>query len=446
MSDYYVVLVYLVILGIGCAAPFILCLGYVWVDTSYPQDLSRLLVGQPVALIMGSAAIGGYLLFDRRSPPRLTLPWALVFVMALWVTLTSTWAVSPTDAWGKWDWAFKTVLFSGLIPLMIRSRIQIEALIQVFLFSASIAIIPYGVKGLISGGAYGNALSPLRSSFGLGEGSTLSVAAVMFIPIALYLRRHALLIGRQKLRNPLYIAFVLACIAAAVATFARTAIIGFGVLAGVMWLQSRHKILLIGGFIVIAFGIYQTAPDSWKARISTIRSDVQSESTIDDSAMGRLVVWKWTLQFAKSHPLGGGFNSYVVNHIVDDGVDYGPGKAFHSIYFEVLGEHGYVGLGIFLSIMLGTIINLLRVSVQARGNPDIAWCGDLSKALLTSLLVLMAGGAFVGIAFQPLLWYLFALTTCVQQYVYRYRSAAPVQSHVLRPALVNGTRPISIGH
>jgi putative inorganic carbon (HCO3(-)) transporter len=438
MSDFYVVLVYLGVLGIGCFAPFVLCLGYIWVDTSYPQDLSRFFFGQPVALIMGSAAIGFYLLFDRRSPPRLTVTWALMFVMALWVTLTTTWAVDPIAAWGKWDWAFKTVLFSALIPFMVRSRIQIEALIQVFLFSASIAIIPYGAKGLISGGVYGNALSPLRSNYGLGEGSTLAVASVMFIPFAFYLRRYSLLIEQQKWRTPLYICYVIACVSAAIATFARTAIIGFAALAAVMWLQSRHKLLLIASLAVIALATYHLTPERWRARIHTIGVAAADNSSIDESAKGRLVVWKWTLGFAKTHPFGGGFNSYTVNHIIEDGVDYGAGKAFHSIYFEVLGEHGFVGLGVFLAIMLGTIVNLLKIRWQSRANRELAWCSDLANALLTALFIVMAGGAFVGIAFQPLIWYLFALTNCLQQYVRRYHIPQSGQAQPIRLKFVDG--------
>jgi hypothetical protein len=45
--------------------------------------------------------------------------------------------------------------------------------------------------------------------------------------------------------------------------------------------------------------------------------------------------------------------------------------------------------------------------------------------------VLLACGAFIGIAFQPMLWYMFAMTTCLSQHV---RQAMRLEQDAAKPA------------
>ena len=61
MSDYLVALVYAALLLGGFAAPFVTSLGYVWVDSFYPQYVGRFVLGSfPVAAVMGTAAVLSY--------------------------------------------------------------------------------------------------------------------------------------------------------------------------------------------------------------------------------------------------------------------------------------------------------------------------------------------------------------------------------------------------
>ena len=72
----------------------------------------------------------------------------------------------------------------------------------------------------------------------------------------------------------------------------------------------------------------------------------------EDAALGRLLAWAMDMDFANRNPAGGGFDAYRGNYVViarPDGQEISiKGLASHSIYFEVLGEHGWIGLGIFL--------------------------------------------------------------------------------------------------
>src|SRR5581483_1696707 len=96
MRDLGLAFTILAFLGLGVTAPFILTLGYVWTDTFYPQWLSfGMFQAAPLSALMGISAIGGYLLLDRRSPPRPTLTLVLIIAFAGWITLTCTWAAVP---------------------------------------------------------------------------------------------------------------------------------------------------------------------------------------------------------------------------------------------------------------------------------------------------------------------------------------------------------------
>ena len=178
-------------LAVGLAAPFILTLGYVWVDTLRPQDITWYILNQmPVALIMGVAAMAGYYLLDRRSPPRLTLGTLLPVLIGCWITATMFWAEVPAAGWPKWNWAFKSVMFSAFIPLVIRSRVQIEAFVQIYVLSLAANFIPFAAKVLISGGGYGQNLGLMGGNANLSEGELLSTVVLMAIPLALHLSRH----------------------------------------------------------------------------------------------------------------------------------------------------------------------------------------------------------------------------------------------------------------
>ena len=416
--------IYVAFLGIGTAAPFVMVLGYVWVDTFRPQDVAYLFLRElPVALIMGAGAVAAYVALDRRSPPPLFGSHVLIVVMAMWVTATMLWAVSPEAGWNKWDWAFKAIAFSAFIPFAIRSRVQIEAFVQVYVLSLAANFITFGAKTLISGGGYGTNLGLLQGNGGLAEGGFLSTVCLMVVPLALFLAKHATLMPRHRIVSLGYMGLALLATLTALGTYQRSALVGLLVLAAFMFVKTQHKFLfgmvgVVGGLALL----YMTS-DSWNARISTIGGE-----GLDNTTNVRILVWKWTLQFAATNPLGGGFMAFLINHIVVPSSSGAPGgetqfgRAFHSIYFEVLGEHGWPGIAIFLTMIASTLFALSRLKKQTKRDPELAWCADLADALQSSIVVFMASGAFVGIAYQPMFWYTIALSISLRAYVRRVQA------------------------
>jgi probable O-glycosylation ligase (exosortase A-associated) len=397
-------------------------LGYVWVDTFRPHLVAyTVLQGIPVSMIMGVAALGSYFLLDRRYRPKASAGIVLTILLAIWVTLTTTWAAAPHEAWPKWDWAFKTVAFSAFVPYVIRSKNQIEAFLAVYVFAFAAHILPVGLKAVLGGSGYGRTLGLIQSNSGIAETSTLAAVATSTIPLLLFLKDHGTLIPKNRFTGMAYWGLCAACVAATIGTHARTGLIGLALVGIALWLKSRHKVLLaLASLIVIGVGLQLTS--EWAARMSTIKS-YDSEN----SALGRIRVWQWTIDYAKENPLGGGFNVFVINSVTLPTEGGGEieikGKAFHSIYFEVLGEHGFVGLLLFLSIAGLSFLYLWKASRAAREHEELQWAGSLASALTLSLVTLMACGAFIGIAFQPPLYHIFSASFCIHAYVQRVRAA-----------------------
>ncbi|MDQ2803231.1 MAG: putative O-glycosylation ligase, exosortase A system-associated [Pseudomonadota bacterium] len=427
LRSLWLVLVYASFLGLGLAAPFVAALGYVWVDATTPQSIAWfILPSLPVAQIMGAGAFFSYLLLDRRDPPRPNAALVLTVLLALWVTLTTAgWAVVPDAAWVKWSWAFKAVAFSAFLPFVFRSRVQIEAFLQVLVFSAMANILAPGVKTLVSGGGYHSALGFVTANTGFGEGGFLSTVALMIVPTILFLRRHSVLMPRLPLVGVGYLGLVVACVSCAIGTYERSALVGLAVLGVALWWHSRRKVVVGGLLMTAAVVIGVTVSGAWQERISTIQTYKN-----DNSALTRLAVWQWTLEFAASQPLGGGFDVYRIDTIHTPPTPTEPeggeqhGRAFHSIYFEMLGEQGWVGLGLFGGVVLSCFLSLRRVARYAAGDPALAWCRDLSTALSAGLATYLACGAFVGIGFQPMLWYMVAASICLSAHVRRLRTSA----------------------
>ncbi|WP_043836870.1 putative O-glycosylation ligase, exosortase A system-associated [Muricoccus aerilatus] len=427
LRSVYLTLIYIAFVTLGVAAPFVFSLGYVWVDTFTPQNVAySILPSIPVSLIMALLAIGGYVMMDRRDPPGISLILVLTVLFAGWVTFTTAvLAVSPWSAWTKWNWAVKTILFSAFIPYVFRSRVQIEAFLQIYLFSLAIHVLPTGLKTIINGGGYGMALGVVSGNSGFAEGSTLAAVALMLLPIVLYLRNHTIIVPKHPITNLMYIGLAVATITCAVGTYARTGLIGMLVVGTGLWLRTRHKVTygLMGAVAGAALVFFTSS--AWNERISTINT-YQTEG----SALGRILVWKWTLDFVAHNPLGGGFNSFEVNEIrfpaADGGLedDVFRGKAFHSIYFEVLGEHGWPGLALFGALIVTAFLSLQRTSRWAKKTPGMEWLRELAYALQVSLITLLACGSFIGVAFQPMLYYMFALSACLAHHVQRLKKGA----------------------
>ena len=151
----------------------------------------------------------------------------------------------------------------------------------------------------------------------------------------------------------------------------------------------------------------------------------------ESSSLGRIAVWKWTLDYVAEHPLGGGFDVFRFNDILEatetEIIHYPPGvfggKAFHNMFFEVLGEQGMVGIAVYFGMILITLFKISRIRQRFKNIAEAEWAADLALALRDAMLLLMLGGMFVGIGYQAYIFYVIAMGVSLSQLTEKFSQA-----------------------
>ena len=434
-------LVFVAFLGAFFAAgfrkPFIFVLAYVYIDIVSPQRLTYILLNAiPISLMAVALTVGGWMLADDKTDTRVAPRQALIVLLLIYCGITTRTADFPIDALGKWDWVWKCLAFAAFLPLTLRTKLRIEALLLVMIASAASIIIIGGIKTIASGGGgYGTLNLMVSNNSGLYEGSTISTVAVAIIPLILWFTKFGTIFPPDWKVKVFCYALVFACLLIPVGTSTRTGLLCIGLVAVLMLRDTKRKVLylcLLGaaGLMAVPF-----LPSSFTDRMSTIKT-----YKADESASTRLAVWGWTWQYAKDHPMGGGFEMYRQNQIrydtekvegnaqnatIDKKLTVDKARAFHSAYFEMIGEQGFPGLAIWLLINLGGIIRMEVLRQRYRkAPPDQAWITPLAGALQSAHIVYLLGAAFIAIAFQPFVYMLIGAQIGLDTYLARKRSQA----------------------
>jgi probable O-glycosylation ligase (exosortase A-associated) len=411
----------LALLGLGLRRPFLFVLLYVYVDTVSPQRLSYYLINSiPLSMYVAAFAMGGWLLADDKRQFRIAPRQGLMLMLLGWAFFTTTHADFPVEALEKWDWVSKSLIWAMFMPLALRTRLRLEATLLFMVLSAGAIVIVGGIKTLASGGGYGVLNLMVTSNSGLYEGSTISTVAIAIVPVILWLSRFGTVFPRDWRVRLFAAALIFACLLIPVGTEARTGLVCIGVLAVLLLRDVKRRFLYMSCVALLGLVAVPFLPQSFSTRMDTI-----SNHEADSSAASRLAVWGWTWNYAKEHPLGGGFEAYRQNRLqvhtvatngagpvaeVDWKVLEDKGRAYHSSYFEMLGEQGFPGLFLFLLIQLGGLVRMeiLRRRFR-RETGDKAWIAPLATALQSGQIIYLVGSLFVGIAFQPFVWMLLAV-------------------------------------
>ncbi len=437
------------LLVLGLRRPFIWVLAYCYVDIVSPQKISYFLLASiPVSLIVFIAAFGGWLFIDNKSNMRFTFRQALILLLLFYCGISTLTADFPVEAAAKWGWVWKALIFALFLPLTLRTRLRIEATALIMALSAAGIIICGGIKTALGGGGYGMLKLFVNDNTGLYEGSTLSMVAVATIPLIVWLARYGTIFPKSKYVTLFSAALVFACLLIPVGTQTRTGLLCIGVL-GILSLRSvKRRFLYITGVALFAMAAIPFLPESYTKRMNTIENH-QS----DESASTRVAVWQWTFEYAKDHPLGGGFDAFRSNRLkvdtrrvdddgnvasVDVDTTIDQARAYHSAYFEMLGEQGWPGLAIWLLLQGLGLIQLEGVLRRLRRNDDPRDKSDaaLAGALQQGHVVYLVGALFVGIAYQPFIYMLIALQIGLVEQVRRRKLPAQCSAITLPRAMV----------
>ncbi|KFL45624.1 O-antigen polymerase [Sphingobium sp. ba1] len=444
-------LFFLAFLGVfflmGFRRPFLLVAVYAYIDIVSPQRLSYFLLNSiPISFIAFGAMVGAWLVMDDKKDCRFSARQGLMLVLLAWCGYTTMTADFPVEALTKWNWVWKAIIAGVFLPLVLRTRLRIEAMTVFMILCASTIIINGGMKTALSGGGYGVLNLMVDNNSGLYEGSIISCVAISLIPLILWLAKHGTIFPPDWKVKAFCYCLCLACLLMPIGTEARTGLVCIVILAGLMLMRSPRRfvygpLMLLAALVSIPF-----LPASFTQRMQTIENHQG-----DESASTRVAVWMWTLDYVKDHPGGGGFDNYLQNSftyvarsvVTDSGgsrletrIVTDKGRAYHSAYFELLGEQGYFGFAVWALIHLICFIRTesIRRFYRKRDGPQEAWISPFALALQQGHIIYMIGSLFVGIAYQPFIFMMLALQIGLDTYLTRKRKAAARQD--LATALV----------
>ena len=437
-------------IGIGFRKPFLFILCFCYIDIVAPQRLSYFLINSiPISLIVFGLAIAGWLAVDDKRDTRWSGRQVLLILLLLYCGITTIQADFPVEAQDKWSWVWKALVWAIFLPLTLRTKLRIEALTLIMLLSAASIAIAGGIKTAAGGGGYGSLQLLLNENFGLYEGSIMSTVGISIIPLILWYRRHGTIFPPDWRVSLFCFALCFACMLLPVGTQARTGLVCLVVLAVLSLRAVKHRILYMVGASLLAAAAIPFLPQSFTQRMETIEG-YQS----DESASTRVAVWKWTWDYAKDHPFGGGFNAYLQNHVrvkmaagaydpdapqsAEPIVYEDRARAYHSSYFEMLGEQGYPGLALWLILHISGLFQMerLRRRYLKTRRAEEQWIAPLATAPQHAHIVYMVGSLFVGIAFQTFIYMMLALEMGLWTYCRRREQQAGWRPLTARPARV----------
>lgn len=394
---------------IGFWNPIVFALGYIWADIVAPNRIAPyalgwislpMVFGLLVLLFLPNAII--------RGGPRWNWTSSLLLVHGIWMTLSLIWAVHQGPALFQWEFAIKAVLFALILPWFLRGRASVEAMVWTLVLCVALHAAPYGLKFVLGGGGYQQSLGLIADNSNYAESSTLAMLAISIMPLVWFLMRHQSVFKNQQLVRYGAIAGTVLLALSMAGTYARTGLVCLAALIAILTLQNGQRGVKIVLGLLSILCVYLAAPEQWFDRMYSI------DDTTDRSSMGRVAVWKWTLEYVAAHPLGGGFGiwrSSQFNLPLLDGSEIAvQGKAFHSVYFEVLGSLGYPGFIIYTAWIASSLLILRKISKDIGLGPENAWINDLARSLIIAMLVFLTGGIFIGVAFQSYPLYLAAIS------------------------------------
>ena len=359
---------------------------------------------------------------------------------------------------GLWMWFLITFLVAKQTPLFAdhveAGQLELERVSKILLMTMVTMILVTTIRRLkylamvigMSFGALGikGALFGLRtggeglvwgppSSF-VSDNNDLALAINMTLPLLFFLAREE---KSRFLRFTLWFSFV-ASILAVILTYSRGGLLGLAAVLGIIAIKVKRKLVATVSLVACILVLVTYAPERWMARMETFVG-----GQLDTSAQGRINAWYFSYNLASDYPLtGGGFGTFtpdLFQRYAPDPLDFhGP----HSIYFQMLAEQGYIGLTLFLVLLVSTIYSLRRIRRRARDFPGVQELTPYTHAFEVGLYAFLVGGAFLGRAYFDL-WFQFVACCVVLKILYAKERVRAVEEQERAESSVDLEMPVA---
>jgi probable O-glycosylation ligase (exosortase A-associated) len=398
MRDLLIISIVLFASVVALRQPWVGVLNWVWLSLMNPHRFSwGLAYDAPLAAIAAASTLVGLMATKDRNTPLNSAAAIFLAIFTGWMTLSWLMGISPAEDYEQWKKVMKINLMVFVALMLIRSRTQIVSLAWITALSLGVLGIKGGVFTVINGGNYRVWGPP--GTF-IEDNNEFALALIMTVPLLQFIR----LQSTSKALRVALLASMLLCTAAALGSYSRGGLLALLAMGSIYWWRGTNRFR--NGLVIALVGLAMIAfmPDQWGARMSTI--DNYSE---DASALGRFSAWWTAYGVAKDYPFGAGFEIARPELVARYSPYPGFVHAAHSIYFLVLGNHGFVGLFLFLGIWVSTWRSAAWIRRESAKQADLLWCFQLASMCQVTLLAYAVGGAFLSLSYFDLPYYVMVL-------------------------------------
>jgi putative inorganic carbon (HCO3(-)) transporter len=339
----------------------------------------------PVSLAIAASTLIGLVLTRERQNPFSNLAVTMTALLMVWMTISYVFSFEPDLCYETWDRTLKIMVMLIVTVSLLDTKQKLYA----FIWANVASIGFYGVKGGIFSIKTGGNFIVLGSGGFIAENNNLALAEIVILPLLYFLLTQT---TKKWPRRAMMASMALIAISVLV-SHSRGALLGLLAMFSYFWIKSDRKVLWGAIFVVSGLVALSALPEDYWQRMNTITSYDE-----DGSAQGRINSWWVAYNVANDRITGGGYRLNVAWIFAK----YAPNPRVilvaHSIYFQMLGEQGYIGLLLFLSIGVLTWINAQRMINRGKTSPELAWAVGLGKMVQVSMIGYAVSGAFLSLA------------------------------------------------
>ena len=388
MRTFVLAVILAALVPVSIAVPWIGVMTWTWISIMNPHKLTYgFLFNFPVAAVVGGATLIGLVFTRHRRMPPLNGVTLTLLLFIVWMCVTSLNAVHP-DKIGIMFWKVMKIQLMIFVTMMLVYR---RRHLDIFVWVIALSLAFYGVKGGIYTLLHGGGGRVYGPPGGFIEGNNeLALALTMCIPLLYYLRST---LRSTWGKHGMVFAMVFTALAV-LGSHSRGALLAIVAMAIYLWRRSSRKVAV--GAILVTLGLMLVAfmPIAWDARMDTIVNYQH-----DGSALGRINAWHMAFNLAQHRFLGAGFDAWEPDMFAIYAPNPTDVHAAHSIYFQVLGEHGFVGLALFILLWWLTWRSAARVRRASAGLPGMEATSRLVSMTQAALVGYFVGGAFLSLAY-----------------------------------------------
>jgi putative inorganic carbon (HCO3(-)) transporter len=372
----------------GLRAPWVGAMVWTWVSLASPHmSIAWNLASLPAGMMSAVCTLLGLVFTRERQSPMLGASMWVLLAFVMWTTITLPFSFHFDASLDLWTRSIKIWVMLFVTVALIDTRKKLE----VFVWVCVVSIGLFGFKGGLFTIATGGGYRVWGPGGFIGGNNEFAVAMLMTIPLLRYLQLQM----TNRWHRHFMTVWMLATTAAVLGSQSRGALLGIGAMTFLLWVKGKGKFQSLLLIVSTAVILLPFMPDTWWDRMGTIGTYKE-----DESAMGRFDAWGMAWELAKDKfPFGGGFmvsTSYFFDVYAPSALQ---NRAAHSIYFQILGEHGWAGLMLFMSIGLTAWFRAGRLIKNLKNQPEMQWAADLARMCQVSLIGFAAGGAFLSLAY-----------------------------------------------